>query len=278
MDALVDVDLARLRGWDPAGRLLAALPGQARASKRARLGFDWIDDVDRLVVAMRRGARPRVLVLVEGRIDPAQVAQAAQEAGERPSLYRGSTLYASGGHASAMVGGAFALGELADVRAAVDVASHVGPAALDEADLPTPPESLADAAEQPVVQLLSLTDGRPGGGSRTHADELAEARRQELRAQVGEDGLDVELASEYGSGAEAATQRDRVASGLARFAVDLEGRGLALSDDDVRVIARGEWVYARVRLDPQKCRRLSELASGMAELWLQDAADLVGRR
>jgi hypothetical protein len=277
MDALVDVDLARLRGWDPAGRLLASLPGPARASTRTRLGFDWIDVVDRLVVAMRRGARPRVLVLVEGRIDPAQVAQAAEEAGERPALYRGATLYASGGHASAMLAGAFALGELADVRAAVDVASHVGPAALDDADLPAPPEPLTDAAEQPVVQLVSLTDGRPAVGAR-RADELAQARRQELRAQLGEDGLDVELASKYGSGAEAVTQRDRVASGLARFAVDLEGRGLALSDDDVRVIARGEWVYARVRLDPQKCRRLSELASGMAELWLQNAADLVGGR
>jgi hypothetical protein len=56
-DALVDIDVAQLRDWAPARRLLDLLPPAARADLAA-LGFDPLDDVDTLYIALDRLGTP----------------------------------------------------------------------------------------------------------------------------------------------------------------------------------------------------------------------------
>src|SRR5262249_20320680 len=119
MDALADVDLARLRAWPPSARVLRALPAHAGADHRQRIGFDWIEDVDRIVIAMRRGSSPEVLLLLQGRIDAAAVAEAAERSGEGTVEHRGTLIHTASGHASAMLAGVYVAGRLSDVRATV---------------------------------------------------------------------------------------------------------------------------------------------------------------
>lgn len=76
-DALVDIDVTQLRDWAPARRLLDLLPPAARADLAA-LGFDPLDDVDALWIALDRLGTPEQTstLLLETQLPVAKLARA----------------------------------------------------------------------------------------------------------------------------------------------------------------------------------------------------------
>lgn len=129
-DALVDIDVTQLRDWGPARRLLDLLPAPARADLAA-LGFDPLDDVDSLWIALDRLGTPEQTstMLLETQIPVEKLRRAL---GPSPSVvdWRGVAIHESAGEADRAMARItpkyVCLGSRANVRRVLDLARGEG--------------------------------------------------------------------------------------------------------------------------------------------------------
>jgi hypothetical protein len=122
-DLLVDVDVRQLRRWQPARRLLALLPEEARM-RLSRLGADPLASVDGLLIAVAQAgsAQARATVIVEGDELDLEHARLALGADAADVDYHGVNVSERGDDALAPIGKRRAvLGSRADVRRVIDL-------------------------------------------------------------------------------------------------------------------------------------------------------------
>jgi hypothetical protein len=133
-DALVDIDVSQLRDWSPARRLLDLLPPSARADLAA-LGFDPLDDVDALWIALDRLGTPEqtATMLLETQLPVDKLRRAL---GPSPTTvdWRGVPIFeGEGDRAIARITPKYVcIGSRANVRRVLDLARGEGSSLRDD--------------------------------------------------------------------------------------------------------------------------------------------------
>jgi hypothetical protein len=264
-DLVLDFDVEQLRYWPPARRILDLLPPAASA-RLAGLGFDPIDDIDALAVAVRDlGAESQsACLVVRGKLELARLVAAVAGPDGQATPYHGSPLAEGGDRAVARLAPkVFAFGARADVRRMIDLAHGEGESVrrrdrdLMEAFSHAPTAKIGRpalmAALVPTERLRErLREADLPGGSLTWIA---------LSFAVG-DGFDVGVIAGTGSDFKA---REVVEEGL-RAVERFRGKkgviilGLAPLLDPIVLVARGVEVHLAYRVPaPLLARGLERL-------------------
>ncbi|HJZ88172.1 MAG TPA: hypothetical protein VKN99_23520 [Polyangia bacterium] len=260
---LVDVDVARVRDWSSAHKLLEALSRQ-RQELAAALGFDLVQDVDRQLLWFRRlGSATEYVAISRGRFEAGRVRAAVESRGGKVLAYRGVPFFQAGDSAGVFLAdNTFALGTIAGVQAAVDVLHSVAPAAKSDEEVMRLRAS-AGLSGRTIVRVAAVVPPSEGE-RRSHLRSLV------WRVDAGA-GLDVTMTSEH----EDVAQATEGAQQLKQLALDarqqLGGMGLGAYLDALLVTTQGTRVMASLRLSDQQCEELAGLLARLMPLLMQSA-------
>lgn len=140
LETVIDIDMGLLRrsAWT-APLLEPVRTDPARRNKVVALGFDDIEDVDRIVYAVTAaGAAAPTLVIGQGRLEPARLTEAFHNRWPeaRAEAHRGVSIWVSGENAHALLTGrTFVSGPPDVVRKVIDCSVRAAPAVGDDGEL-----------------------------------------------------------------------------------------------------------------------------------------------
>jgi hypothetical protein len=266
-DLVVDADLAGLRAVPALAKLMTLVPAARRQALAHTAGFDWLLDIDRVLVAaqMGRGTRETV-VFATGRFDPLRVRAAAEARGAvAPQPYRGTTLFETAGIAQGLLTDQlYGFGGLVHLRTALDLrAARIGVSAVDpELD------GLLRGAGDPARILVRVIAKHPPA---THP-LLGESTRT-IALFIEREGADLELT--YLAQHERADQaRDRADALRAavqeiRPQLSLFSRAAAGILESLMVSVEGDRLSARLHATDDQLAELAALAEAFAPALLE---------
>jgi hypothetical protein len=246
-ETVLEVDLKQLRESLWSRRLLNTGSEQERAARRAALGYDEINDVDRLVFAVTESSEgPMVLTVAQGRFVAEEIGRAftAANPGASADPWRGVSLWRAGELATALLTARTVVsGRLATVRGVIDCSLGL---AADMRSAALGPVRRAMEPERSHPALLAAVTVSEAMRQRINGEfQLPEGLRQVgARLDLGE-ALDVALLGFLDKPAQAVA----AARQMQAFLDDLRGRtllrvfGLAALLDRAGFVAEG----ARVR-------------------------------
>jgi hypothetical protein len=273
-EAVLDLDVAQLRGWPGLARLREDLP--EAWTQLGRFGIDPLADLDAMAVGFTGlgGEAASAVVVGRGRIDAARLEAAlASEGPVERAEYHGSFVSDGAGRALALVTPrAAAFGSKGDVRRVVDVAlgNDEGVRKADRAIVGALRRAPGAKRGRPAVLAALLV----GDGLRAKlqeagiAGELVESIT--LAAAVG-DGVDIGVVASAHDAKEGQELSKRVQERLEdlRRQPSLRVLGIAPYVDDVKMGIQNEEVHLGFRLGPKRfddlvarLERLVKLARG----------------
>lgn len=273
-DALLTVDVSRLRKTTALKRILDTAPGE-RERLKAQLGFDPIEDVDLAVASVYGIDKPEgeLVLVLRGRFDVEKTLRAFMTrvgVEAKPGEHRGSRLIDRGSETVGFVTPqTLVFGSRTGFRRAVDRAWGIGGSIEDDAELAAAWRGGAAVGDAVVRGAMTLPDAmRTRQAQAGEPDQLkravAEIRRVSGRVDL-EDGIDLSLIAEVGDAKNASrVERDVQAQVRdARQEPGLAALGLATFLDPVTVLAQGSRVLASYRLNQV---RFDELLGRVGQL------------
>jgi len=270
VDALADVDLAKLRASPWSQSLMQGDLDGDRESRRQRFGYDVFTEAERMLLATNKPTGdPSTLTIARGRFEMGRIASAFQSAtlGATTTQWRDSPLVEGQGHAVTLVTPrTIAHGDGPRVRAAVDAAWGMVPDASAgplgelrrtlDADKNPPAATLAislnDEMRAQAAGVVAGTDG---------------LRRIGARLDLGED-LNLEALAVFDTGGHAATAAAMWSEAARTFArqrtIVLLGFGPLF--DGLTVGAEGARVHVRLHIAADRREGLAEKVVALLQL------------
>jgi hypothetical protein len=226
-DFVLDVDVATLRAW-PLGDRIFDLARIERARVAADLGFDPIDQVDQVVIAVQggaTGASRTITALARGTFDVNKL----MPEGASVEDYRGVKVRRTRLGASAVLGPhTIVSGHLAGVRGAIDTLSGVLPGIRTDRELIELLDAVP-ASQAPdrhtALRLASRRSAWMQDGSLSSL-AISEARRVAVRVAAG-DSLEVHILEWFGKPDDARTAAQQIRGELGDVLQNLRPFGLA---------------------------------------------------